>query len=185
VKSSRDITLIVIFTVLIFVFRLLIDRGVGMINIPGFPYILPIFFSIIQSLAFLMYKGRRWRLFFQALLSTLLYITFINPAFRLTEMVTILNMFIVDVVFNSFYGSFERKNKLVWLTILFQVCYWAIHSFWLLVSYSALFYPFEAFLNNWFIPIMSVMLPVMIIEGLAGGYLGYQIYRRVKILHNF
>jgi hypothetical protein len=31
---------------------------------------------------------------------------------------------------------------------------------------------------------MSVMLPIMIIEAIAGGYLGYQIYRRVMKLHN-
>jgi len=184
VKSSRDISLIVMFAVLIFVFRLLIERGVGMLIIPEFSYILPIFFSIIQSLAFLMYKGRRWRLFFQALLTTLLYVVFINPAFRPTEMVSLLNMFTVDVVFNSFYGPFERKNKLFWLSILFQVYYWTIRSLWLLVFYSVLFYPFETFLNNWFIPTMSV-LPVIILEGLVGGYLGYQIYRRVKTLHNF
>ena len=183
-KISRDITLIMMFAVLIFVFRLLIDRGVGMINIPGFAYILSIFFSIVYSLFFLMCKGRRWRLFFQALLSTLLYIIFINTAFHPTEMATLLNLFIVDVVFNSLYGPFERKNKLLWLTILFQVYYWATYSLWLLVFYSVLFYPFEAFLKNWFIPTMSI-IPVLIVEGLAGGFIGYQIYRRVKTFYNF
>jgi hypothetical protein len=184
VKSGRDFTLVILFAVLIFIFRLLVDRGVGMISIPGFAYVLSMFFSVIYSLAFLMYKGRRWRLFFQALLSTLLYLAFINSAFRPTEMATLLNMFIVDVVFNSLYGLFERKNKLLWLTILFQVYFWATYSLWLLVFYSVLFYPFEAFLKNWFIPTMSIM-PVLIVEGLAGGFIGYQIYRRVKKFNNF
>ena len=35
-------------------------------------------------------------------------------------------------------------------------------------------------IEQWFIPIMSVMLPIMIIEAIAGGYLGYQIYLRAK-----
>ena len=183
-KSSRDITLIIMFAVLIFVFRLLIDRGVGMINIPGFEYFVAIFFSIIYSLAFLMYKGRRWRLFFQALLSTLLYMTFINSTFRPTEMATLSNMFIVDVVFNSFYGSFERKNKMFRLSILFQVCYWTTYSLWVLVFYSVVSYPFGVFWSNWLIPMLA-LLPVLIIEGLAGGFIGYQIYRRVKILYAF
>jgi hypothetical protein len=172
------------FAVLIFAFRLLIDRGVGMINIPGLEYILSIFFSITYSLFFLMCKGRRWRLSFLALLSTLLYITFINTAFHPTDLATLFNLFIADVVFNSLYGSFERKNKLLWLTILFQVYFWATYSLWLLVFYSVLFYPFEAFLKNWFIPIMSIM-PVLIVEGLAGGFIGYQIYLRVKKVYTF
>ena len=184
-KASRDITLVIMFAVLTFLFRFLIGRFVGLIAIPGFAYVLSIFFSIIHSVAFLMYKGRRWRIFSQAVISSLLYIIFINPAFRPVEMATLTNMFIVDVVFNSFYRSFERKNKLFWLTILFQIYYWATHSIWLLIYSVALFYDFEPFFNNWFVPTMSVMLPIMVMEGLVGGYTGYQIYKRVKIVQNY
>lgn len=183
-KIGRDITLIVMFSVLVFVFRLLVDRGVGMIGIPGFGFVLSVFFSIIYSLAFLMFRGRRWRLFLQALLSTLLYTTLINPVFRPTEMVTLLDLFVVDVVFNSFYRSFEGKNRLLWLTFLIQVYFWATYQLWLLAFYSVLFSPFEVFLKNWFIPTISI-LPVLIIEGLTGGFIGYEIYLRVKVLHNF
>jgi xanthosine utilization system XapX-like protein len=45
-----------------------------------------------------------------------------------------------------------------------------------------LFYPFEQFLNNWFIPVMSVSLPVMVIEAIVGSYIGYKIYKRVEKL---
>ena len=173
------------FAILVFVVRLLIDRGIGMIDIPGIGYILSVFFSIIYSLAFLMYKGRRWRLFSQALLSTFLYLIFINSTFRPTEIAALLNIFTADIVFNSLYGSFERKNKLLWVTNIFQVYYGTIQTLLLLVFYSILFYPFDAFLNNWFIPIISAMLPILILEGLAGGFIGYQIYRRVKIINSF
>jgi hypothetical protein len=182
VKNSRDVTLTVMFAVLSFLFSLLIGRVVGMITIPGFVYVLSIFYSIIQSLSFLMYKGRRWRLFSQALLSTLLFIMIINPAFRPNEMAILLNIFIADVVFNSFYGSFEKNNKLLWLTILFQVYYWISYSLSILLFNVALFHQFERFMANWFIPVMSVMLPVMIIEAIAGSYIGYRIYRRVEKL---
>ena len=187
-KMSKDITLVIMFAVLTFVFRFLIGRFVGMVEgliaLPGFSYLLSIFFSIIHSVAFLMYGGRRWRLFSQAVLSTLLFLMFINPAFRAVEMATLLNMFIVDVVFNSFYGSFERKNKLLWLTLIFQAYYWATHSIWLLLFSVALFFPFEPFFNNWFVPTMSVMIPIMVAEGLIGGYIGYHIYLRVKKVQN-
>jgi hypothetical protein len=99
-------------------------------------------------------------------------------------MATLLNLFIVDVVFNSLYGSFERKNKLLWLAILFQAYFWATYPLWLLVFYSVQFYTFEAFLMNWLIPTVSIT-PVLIVEGLAGGFIGYQIYRRVKKIYNF
>jgi len=45
-----------------------------------------------------------------------------------------------------------------------------------------MFYPLEWVLDNWFIPIMSVMLPVIIIEAIAGGYIGYKIFGRVEKL---
>jgi hypothetical protein len=182
VKSSRDITLIIMFAVIIIIFRFLIGRFVGMIAIPGFIYALSIFYSVVQSVSFLTYRGRRWRFFAQGLLSTLLFFVFINPTFRPNEMAILLNFFIVDVVFNSFYGSFERKNKLLWLTFIFQLYYWITYAFWILLFNVALFFPFESFLKNWFIPVMSVMLPIMILEALAGGYIGYKIYRRVEKL---
>ena len=188
-KNSRDIALIIVFAVLIVVFRLFIGRIVGMIEIPPFggstAYLLSIFFSIIHSLSFLMYRGKRWRLFSQAIISTLLYLTLVNPSIRGIEMATITNLFIVDIVFNSFYGRFDRKEKLLWLTILFQVYYWATHAIWVLLYNSIFFYSFGGLMNNWFIPIMSILIPVMVIEGLIGGYTGHKIFQRVKKVQNF
>jgi len=182
--NSRDIGLIIVFAVILVVFRLLIGRIVVMIQIPPFGssigYLLSIFYSIIHSLAFLMYKGKRWRLFSQALLSTLLYLIFVNPTIQGTEMATLTSLFIVDVVFNSFYGIFEQKKKLLWLIIIFQVYYWATHAIWNLLFLSIFLYPFEGLMNNWFIPAMLILIPIMVIEGLIGGYTGYKIFRRVE-----
>ena len=172
------------FAVLTFIFRFFIGRVVGMIEAPPFgastAYLLSIFFSIIHSLSFLMYKGKRWRLFSQGILSSLLYIIFINPTIRAVEMATITNLFICDVFFNSFYGLFEQKKRLLWLTLSFQVFYWATHAIWLLTYMSIFFYSFEGVLNNWFIPIMLILIPIMVIEGIIGGFTGYKIHGRVK-----
>ena len=185
-KDSRDIALIIMFAVLTVVFRLLIGRIVGMIVIPPFgsstAYLLSIFFSIIHSLAFLMYKGKRWRLFSQGIISTLLYLTLVNPSIRGIEMATLTNLFIADVIFNSFYGFFEQKKRLLWLTFLFQVYYWTTHAIWLLLYNSLFFYSFAGLMEHWFIPIMSILIPIMVIEGLIGGYAGYKLYRRVEKL---
>jgi hypothetical protein len=118
----------------------------------------------------------------QGSLLSLLALTVIpvwNPAIAIS---TLVNMFIVDLVFNSFHGLFERKKMLLQWVILGQVYYWSTHSLWVLLFSSLLFYPFEAVLEYWFIPIMLTMLPVIIIEAVAGSYLGYRIYRRVENL---
>lgn len=73
----------------------------------------------------------------------------------------------------------QRKNKRLWWIFLAQVYHWTTHSLWTVV-FSSLFYPLKAVLDYWFIPIMSVLLPVMVMEAVAGAYLGYQIYQRVK-----
>ena len=129
-----------------------------------------------------MYKGKRWRLFSQGIISTLLYLIFVNPSIRGVEMATLTNLFICDIIFNSFYGLFEQKKRLLWLTFSFQIFYWATHAIWLLVYNSFFFFSFEGLMTQWFIPIMSVLIPIMVIEGLIGGYTGYKIYGRVKHL---
>lgn len=185
--SSREIGLIIVFAVILVVFRFLIGRIVSMIQIPPFGtstgYLLSIFYSMIHSLAFLTYKGKRWTLFSQALISTLLYLVFVNPTLQAVEMATVTNLFIVDVVFNTFYGSFEKKKKLLWLVIIFQVYYWITHSTWVLFYLSIFFpYTFQGLIIYWFIPIMSILIPIMVIEGLVGGFTGYKIFKRVEKL---
>lgn len=183
--SSREIALIMVFAVLIVVFGLFIGRFAGMIQIPQFgpstAYLLSIFYSIIHSLAFLMYKGKRWTLFSQAIISNLLNILLGAPISGI-PMATITNLFICDVIFNSFYGMFEQKKRLLWLTLSFQILYWTTHAIWLLVYNSIFFASFEGLMKYWFIPIMLILIPIMVIEGIIGGYIGYTIYGRVKKL---
>ena len=181
--SSRDLALIIVFAILNLIFMALIGQVPELITgIPGIGYVFTIVYAINQTVFWLMYEGRRWRIFPQSLLFSFLAFPFIptwNPSLA---MATILSGFIVDVVFNSFHGVFEQKNKLLWWAILSQVYYWSTHSLWVVVFGSLFFYPFEFIMEQWFIPIMSVMLPIMIIEGIAGGYIGYKIYRRVEKL---
>jgi hypothetical protein len=179
-RKSRDLALIVMFAVLTFVFQALIGQVPGLITgVPGIGYAFTIVYSIIQSVAFLMYEGRRWRIFAQGLLFSLIAFPFI-PTFTLpAAMAAIINSLIVDVVFNSFYGHFKKENKLFWWILLNQVYYWATLPFWLL-PFLSLVTPIQEVLELWFIPLMSVMLPLMIVEAVAGSYIGYKIYKRTK-----
>ena len=112
-KNSRDIALIIMFAVLLFIFMALVGQVPNLITgIQGIGYAFTIIYSIIMTVSWLLYNGRRWCIFFQGLLMTILVFSFV-PAWTLfTSIITILNMFIVDVFFNSLYKSFKRRDKL-------------------------------------------------------------------------
>jgi hypothetical protein len=183
--SSRDVALIIMFSAFNVVFQLLIGQVPDLITgIPGATYIFTIVYSISQTVFWLLIGGRRWRIVTKSLLVRLISFFLVSsgelsvtlPA----TLATILNSTIIDVVFNSYYESFRQKNKLLWWAILSQLFFWSTHTIWILVFSSLLFYPIEGVLQYWFIPVALVMLPVMIVESIAGGYIGYKIYRRVE-----
>jgi hypothetical protein len=181
VWSSRDVALIILFAVLNLVFAVLIGQVPDLIaGVHGISLVFTIVYSINQSVAWLLFEGRRWRIFAMGLLFSLLALlampTILQPH---AAMAGILSIFIVDALFNSLYGFFKKRDKLNWWILAAQVFSWGISPFWIL-AFSAPFFPVEAVIANWFIPIMSVMLPVMIVEAIAGGYIGYKIYRKVE-----
>lgn len=179
-KASRDITLVIMFSVLELVFQALIGQVPGLITgIEGIGYAFTIFYSIIQSVAYLMYEGRRWRIFAQGLLHALLAFLLIPTFILPVALAAIINTLILDIIFNSFYWRFKRANKLFTWILMGQVYYWLTQPLWLIPIFS-LFAPLEEFLTTWFVPVMSLMLPIMIIEAIVGSYLGYKIYQRVE-----
>lgn len=178
-KNSRDVSLIVVFSALSFVFNVSIGQLPGLITgLAGMAYIFTIVYSIIQSVAYLMYGGRRWRILAQALLLNLLYFLFI-PGWTLpVAMATITNMFIVDLIFNSLHGKFKRDNRLFWWILTLQLFSWTLHTF-INLPFHLLFFPMEEFMAV-FVPLISVMLPIIIVEAVAGSFIGYKIYGRVE-----
>jgi hypothetical protein len=171
--------LIAMFAAISFVFNVLIGQLPGLITgLAGMGYVFTIVYSIIQSVAYLMYGGRRWRILAQALLLNLLYFLFI-PGWTLPlAIATILNMFIVDLIFNSLHGKFERDDRLFRWILALQVYSWTAHSF-IAPAFLFLFVPMDDVLAL-FVPLMSVWLPIIIVEAVAGSYIGYKIYGRVE-----
>jgi hypothetical protein len=183
VKGSRDIALIIMFAVLNLVLMVLIGQVPELITgIPAIGYAFNIFYAITGSIALLMYEGRRWRIFTQSLLFNSLALFFVQIYTPIAAIVVILTSFIMDVVFNSYYEFFKRRNKLLWWGILSQVYSHTTQPIWTLFFVSLFLAPFEAVLRTWFFPVICVVLPVIIIEAIAGGYLGYKIYLRVAKL---
>ena len=179
-QKTRDLTLVVFFAVVELVFQALIGQVPGLITgIEGIGYVFTIIYSIVQSVAYLMYEGRRWRIFAQGLLHALIAFPLIPTFILPVALAAIVNTLIVDVIFNSLYRRFKGANKLfVWILVV-QVYYWSTQPLWLVPIFSFLV-PLEEFIVAWFVPVMSVMLPIMIIEAVGGSYLGYKIYQRVE-----
>ena len=183
--NTRDLSLIIVFAALLVVLNVLISRIPETVSgIAGFGYLFSIFYSITLSVAYLMYGGRRWRIIAQASLYALVYVvTSISspPGGTIPPLLaSIVNSFTIDIVFNSFHGYFEKRNKLQWWIVLTQLYYWATHSIWTLILGSLLFFSFDMALQFWFIPVMSLMLPVMIVEAIIGAIIGHKIFRRVE-----
>jgi riboflavin transporter FmnP len=112
-KTSRDLALIAMFAAISFVFNVLIGQLPGLITgLAGMAYVFTIVYSIIQSVAYLMYGGRRWRILAQALLLSLLY--FLVTAYFLLLVTAMLPVIIVEAVAGSFIGYkiFGRVEKI-------------------------------------------------------------------------
>ena len=168
------------FGALNFVFAALMGQVPRLIiGIPGIGYILNIFYTITITVALLLYEGRKWRFLMQAIIFALLTLFLdVSPIALLSKISLILNAFVLDLVFNSFYPSFQKNDKLVWWAIIGQVYYWTTDSLWL-VLVSLFFYPWEGVIASWSI-IMPFLLPIIVIEAILGCYIGYKIYTRVK-----
>ena len=93
-------------------------------------------------------------------------------------MATITNMFIVDLIFNSLHGKFKRDKRLFLWILTLQLFSWTLHTF-INLPFHLLFIPMEEFMAV-FVPLISVMLPIIIVEAVAGSFIGYKIYGRVE-----
>ena len=181
--NSRDIALIITFAVLSFInFAVVLQTFSLLTGIPGIAYGVDLIGAIIATVGFLLFEGRRWRISVLGLLIYFLslYLYFgVNSLNVITRIPIFLKMFLIDIVFNSFYGHFEKRNKLVRLAIGQSVCFFMISPF-ISILFFSLFVPFETLA-----PLLNVvifMLPLILAVSLAGGYIGYKIYKRLEKL---
>lgn len=179
--SSRDLALVVFISALSFIYAIFVSQlGNLFTGILGLNYIFTVGHAIIIGVALLLYEGRRWRFLFQSILVTLLFIPTYQagtPFDPLARLPIIINTFFGDLVFNSAYGYFVERNKLVWWVILSVTIFWICSPFLFMIN-MYLFYPPEIFTS--FMNVVLLMFPVIVIESIIGGYLGYKIYERVK-----
>ena len=181
--SSRDLALAIIMAVSNFVYSITISQfGLLFTGIRGFALFFAIGHAINISLSLLLYEGKRWRFFLQSILVALLLIpTFTSgvPFDVLSRMPIVFKAFFVDLIFNSVYPFFESRNKLIWWIMLVMLLHFGL-GFYVDVLNYYIFYPPQ--IAEQLFTVITYMLPVIIAEGLAGGFLGYKIYQRIKNL---
>ena len=179
--ETRDLTLVIILAVVSFIYTQLVGQlGTIITGIQGFNYLFIVGHMVFISFGFLIYEGKRWRLLLQGILAALLTLTtFLSgaPFDIVSKIPMILTSFFGDLIFNSLYQRFERRNKLIWLAILVVIGYMLMLPVFVSLN-MFLFYLPQAL--NMYINVYVLLFPVTITETVIGGYLGYQIYRRVK-----
>jgi hypothetical protein len=179
--KSKNITLIIVFAVLGLVYGLCDSNGLLITWIPGVNFLFIIGYAIfISSQLLLCGAGRRWRFF----ISSVLFVFLITPTnFAGTPFDLLFRMPINSHCFShwfilqQFLWIIWSHNKLFWWTILVSVEYNAIGPFLSILIYHFLYPP--NFVAS-FINLVLLMLPVIIIESIAGGYVGHKIYGRIK-----
>ena len=179
--SSRDIACIIVMSVLTLVATLLVIQVAGMLtNIPGANYSSTVFLAMLNTISLLLFEGRRWRFFAEFSLFTLLSLpTYLGgaPFFVQGRIHFFLTAFLADLILNSFYKKSIESNKLKWWSILGALSFWLMFPFFSLLIRPLFFsLEFVATLAN----VIFLMLPVIIVESLAGGYLGYRIFLRLE-----
>lgn len=179
--SSRDLAFVVMFTVLNFVYTVLVGQLAWLFSgIPGTNLLLIIGGVIINSFALLYFQGRRWRfMVYQMLFAILVIPTYLlGVPFDVIARVPIVIVGVLsDIIFNSYYGLFEKHNKLIWWVIINMLAFFLMTPFTSILFFSTIYAPTYV---SGFINIIVLLLPVVIVESIIGAVIGYRIYQRVK-----
>jgi hypothetical protein len=181
--SSRDVALVVLMAVCAVSYSVLVGQMATLITgIQGLNYVLFIGYAIWASLAFLLFKGRRWRFGLTATIMPLLTLpTYLmgTPFNLIPRIPAILNAFFADAVMNSFYVGFTKRGKILIWSILSALVYALGDVFFRMIVFP-LFYPLEVVGAT--LVLILLLLPLSIVEAIAGGIIGYKIYQKVKHL---
>ena len=178
--TSRDISLVVITAVVVFVFSVFIFQTASMITgIQGMNFIFTFGMATFISLTFLLFEGRRWRFFFHNTLFALLILPTSlggTPYDIFPRLVIILAGFPADLILNSVYKAFKNKHRLVWWSILTTTFFIPLVNVFQISLYPIYFSSeFVTAYTN----VVILMIPWIIGGSVVGGFLGYKLYRRV------
>jgi len=179
--ESRDLTLVIIISVVSFVYSALVSQLPNLITgVPGFNYLFIFGHGIFISFGLLMYEGRRWRFLLQNIL--VMFLTL--PTFQtgapfdvLARMPIIESSFISDLIFTGIYPLFQKRSRLLWWSIIVTVVF-ILQSAILISLNMFLFYSSEVLSS--FVSVYMMLLPLIIAEAAFGALIGYRAWRKLQ-----
>ena len=143
--SSKDIALIIMFSVLNFVYTALVGQLAWLLSgIQGTNLLLIIGGVIINSFALLYFQGRRWRFaVYQILFAILVIPTYLlGVPFDIVARTPIVIVGVLsDIIFNSFYALFKKHKKLMWWTIIDMLAFFLMTPFISILFFSIIYAP--------------------------------------------
>jgi hypothetical protein len=179
--ETKDLTRAILLAVIVFVTHSWAGQLPYLLTgIPGIGYYLIIVHTILYGVAALIFEGRRWRMLFMTVLMVILTMPLHmggQPYDIISRLPIITSIFVYDLIFNSLYGTFKKKDKLA-LWAIIGVTFHFVFGTLLDIPFNLLFYGpevVEAIFN-----IVVTFLPVIFVEAIVGAYLGYLIYKRIK-----
>ncbi|MCW4035390.1 MAG: hypothetical protein NWF03_08515 [Candidatus Bathyarchaeota archaeon] len=181
--NTKDLCFIICLAVLHFVVTITVGQIARMITgIPGTSYLFTIIHAIITSFSLLIYEGRRWRFFIQISLFTILITpTPIGgiPFDILSKTNMVINAFVIDLILNSVYPVFKKTDRILWWGVLVSVTFWLLNPFFGIIIKNILLFPPDYIAR--FINVVFLLFPVIIAEAAIGGWMGYKIFKRLKV----
>jgi|WetSurMetagenome_2_1015567.scaffolds.fasta_scaffold510457_1 hypothetical protein len=178
--GSKDLSLVAVLAALTSLIAASIGQmGFFITGLRGTNSIFTILFAIPISFALLMYQGRRWRFLLQMTIFTFI-VTPTNyggaPYDFFGKTYFIMAAFFIDVFSSSFYRTLKQKNQLKLYAVLCGFLFFTLEVT-LSVALTIAFYTEQA---AGLIFVFTLLVPFVIIEAIAGSYLGYKLYRRTS-----
>ena len=174
--------MVIMLSVVNFIYVIFVGQlGSLLTGLPGSDYLFAIGNFVIISYSFLEFKGRRWRFFlYVSIFAMLSSVTSFGggvpfDVLRITPI--IINSFFADLILNSFFIFFKsRKPEYFW--VLFINIWIAGFSPPVHILIYSIFYSSEVV--SLYITVVISIFPIIIIEAVAGAFLGASIFRRTK-----
>jgi hypothetical protein len=149
-------------------------------GIAGIGYYLIIVHTILYGVAALIFEGRRWRIFFMTAIIAVLTLPLYmggQPYDIIARLPMLTSAFFFDLIFNSIYKMFKTRHWLLFWAISGVTFHFTL-TILLKVPINLIFYTPDVV--GALFQATIVFLPVIIIEAIIGGYIGYQIYKKVE-----
>ncbi|MEJ2281082.1 MAG: hypothetical protein P8X97_04095 [Candidatus Bathyarchaeota archaeon] len=180
--SSRDVAIIIVLAVVSFLYTVFVGQlGNLLTGVLGFNYFFFWGHAILIAFGLLIYEGRRWRFLTQGIIVALLTLPTYQSGlpFDITARIPMVaNSFLIDILFNSAYGYFKKKNRLL-LWIMITNIVWILIIPFLFVINMSIFYSNQA-LSMW-LDIYFMLFPITFIEMVIGAYIGYKLHNRIEM----